>query len=94
MYLYRIIDTAFVEGIHIDCLQVLEQLISLSELDPVSARDEGVNMLAGGGEEFSVELIEILLMEVHEVSEVAGLKDPACCAWYLLKMELPEAALL
>ena len=88
------VDTAFVEGIHIDSLQLLEQLIDLRQLDPVSARDEGVNMLAGGGEELSVELTLVILVEAHEVGEVAGLKDPAWRGGYLLKMELPEAALL
>lgn len=70
------IDTAFIEGIHINCLQVLEKLICLCELDPVSARDERVYMLAGGSKELSVELIMALLVEVHEVCEVACLKDP------------------
>lgn len=73
---------------------MLEQLIDLSELDPVSARDKRVNMLAGGGEEFSVEITLIILVEVHEVGEAAGLEDPEWWGGYLLKMELLVDALL
>lgn len=51
-------------------------------------------MLAGGGEEFSVEITLIILVEVHEVGEAAGLEDPAWRGGYLLKMELLVDALL
>lgn len=73
---------------------MLEQLIDLSELDPISARDERVNMLAGGCEEFSAEITLIILVEVHEVGEAAGLEDPGWRGGYLLKMELLVDALL